>query len=50
MKYSTTDLSHLPQKVEQGITSGSYHRAVVGACGAANQNGFTAYQIVILLY
>ncbi len=50
MKYSTTDLSHLPQQVEQGIASGSYHRAVVGACAAANQNGFAAYQMVILLY
>ncbi len=50
MKYSTTDLSRLPQQVEQGIAGGSYHRAVVGACGAANQNGFSAYQMVILLY
>jgi hypothetical protein len=50
MRYSTTDLSRLPQQVEQGITSGTYHRAVVGACGAANQNGFAAYQMVILLY
>lgn len=50
MKYSTTDLSHLPRQVEQGIASGKYQRAVVGACGAANQNGFSAYQMVILLY
>ena len=50
MKYSTTDLSHLPQQILQGVTSGRYHQAVVAACGAANQNGFTAYQIVILLY
>ena len=50
MKYSTTDLSRLPQQVAQGVASGSYHRAAIAACGAANQNGFTAYQMVILLY
>jgi uncharacterized protein YkwD len=50
MKYSTTDLSRLPQQVQQGIAGGSFHRAVVGACGAADQNGFSAYQMVILLY
>jgi hypothetical protein len=50
MKYSTTDLGRLPQQVEQGIGAGSYHRAMVGVCPAANQNGFSAYQIVILLY
>ncbi len=50
MKYSTTDLTHLPQQVEQGIAGGRYHRAAVGACGTAVQNGFAAYQMVILLY
>jgi uncharacterized protein YkwD len=50
MKYSTTDLSRLPQQVQQGIDGGSFQRAVVGACGAADQNGFSAYQMVILLY
>ncbi len=50
MKYSTTDLSQLPQQVKQGIASGSFHRAVVAACGSANQNGFSAYQMVVLLY
>lgn len=50
MRYSTADLSQLPQKVQQGIADGSYHGAAVGACSAAHQNGFTAYQIVILLY
>ena len=50
MRYSTADLSQLPQHVQQGIAAGTYHSATVGACGAANQNGFTAYQIVILLY
>lgn len=50
VRYSTVDLSRLPTKVAQGIGNGTYHGAVVGACNPANQNGFTAYQIVILLY
>ncbi len=50
MRYSTVDLSQLPQRVQQGIAAGTYHSATVGACEAANQNGFTAYQIVVLLY
>jgi uncharacterized protein YkwD len=50
VRYSTVDLSQLPTKVAQGIGNGTYHSAVVGACSPANQNGFTAYQIVILLY
>jgi hypothetical protein len=50
VRYSTVDLSQLPNKVAQGIGNGTYRSAVVGACAPANQNGFTAYQIVILLY
>jgi cysteine-rich secretory family protein len=50
VRYSTVDLSQLPSKVAQGIGNGTYHSAVVGSCAAADQNGFTAYQIVILLY
>lgn len=50
MKYSTSDLSDLPQQVLQGATSGRYRRAIVAACGEGNQNGFTAYRMVVLLY
>lgn len=50
MRYSTTDLSRLPAQVEQGMQTGSFHRAVVGACSASSENGFAAYQMVVLLY
>jgi hypothetical protein len=50
MRYSTTDLSRLPEQVEQGMRMGSFHRAVVGACAASSENGFAAYQVVVLLY
>jgi hypothetical protein len=50
VRYSTVDLTQLPTKVAQGIGNGAYHSAVVGACSPSNQNGFTAYQIVLLLY
>lgn len=50
MRYSTVDLSQLPNRVKQGMAAGTYRSAIVGACRPANQNGFTAYQIVILLF
>lgn len=50
MKYITSNLDRLPQRVEQGIAAGRFHLARVGACQEADQNGFTSYQIVILLY
>jgi hypothetical protein len=50
VRYSTVDLTQLPTKVAQGIGNGTYHTAVVGACNPADQNGFTAYQVVLLLY
>lgn len=50
VRYSTVDLSRLPPRVERGIGVGTYHRAAVGVCSPANQNGFSAYQIVLLLY
>ena len=50
MKYSTSDLTQLPQQVKQGITSRTFRRAIVGACKGSTQNGFIAYQMVILLY
>lgn len=50
MKYITSNLDRLPQQVEKGIAAGRFHLARVGACHEADQNGFTSYQIVILLY
>ncbi len=50
MRYSTSDLTQLPQQVQQGIAAGTYRRAIVGACENASENGFSAYQMVILLY
>lgn len=50
MRYSTTDLSRLPAQVQQGIDSGHFHSARITACNAAEENGFRAYQIVLLLY
>ncbi|HET9088237.1 MAG TPA: CAP domain-containing protein [Acidobacteriaceae bacterium] len=50
IKYSTSDLSQLPQQVKHGIGAGKYRSADVGVCSASIQNGFRAYRIVILLY
>ncbi len=50
MRYSTADLSRLTAQVEQGIRSGRFRRADVAACHGSMENGFAAYQIVLLLY
>jgi uncharacterized protein YkwD len=49
MRWEGTDLSRLPDVLEQKISSGKYHKAAVGACGNAGQ-GFTTYKIAVMLY
>jgi hypothetical protein len=51
MRWEGTDLSRLPDVLEQKISSGRYHKAAVGACDSGNaQQGFTTYKIAVLLY
>ncbi|MGC2401581.1 MAG: CAP domain-containing protein [Acidobacteriaceae bacterium] len=51
MRWEGTDLSRLPDVLEQKISSGRYHRAAVGACDSGNPTqGFTTYKIAVLLY
>jgi uncharacterized protein YkwD len=49
MRWTGTDLSRLPDQLEQKISTGKYHKAAVGACGNAGQ-GFTTYKIAVMLY
>jgi hypothetical protein len=49
MRWEGTDLSRLPDQLEQRISTGKYHKAAVGACGHAGQ-GFTTYKIAVMLY
>jgi Cysteine-rich secretory protein family len=51
MRWEGTDLTRLPDALEQRISSGHYHKAAVGACDSGNPSqGFTTYKIAVLLY
>jgi uncharacterized protein YkwD len=50
LRYETSDLSHLPDDVEQKLQNGKFHTAAVGACDAGAASGFTRFRIAILLF
>ena len=51
MRWEGTDLTRLPDVLEQKIASGRYHKAAVGACDSGNASqGFTTYKVAVLLY
>ena len=51
MRWEGTDLSRLPEVLDQKIASQQYHKAAVGACDSGNPaQGFTTYKVAVLLY
>ncbi len=51
MRWEGSDLSRLPDVLEQKIASKQYHTAAVGACDSGNPSqGFTTYKVAVLLY
>lgn len=51
MRWEGTDLSRLPQVLEQRIASGKFQKAAVGACDSGNPGqGFTTYKVAVMLY
>jgi hypothetical protein len=51
MRWEGTDLSRMPDVLEQKIATGKYHKAAVGACDSGNPGqGFTTYKIAVMLY
>jgi uncharacterized protein YkwD len=51
MRWEGTDLSRLPDVLEQKIATGKYHKAAVGACDSGNPTqGFTTYKVAVMLY
>ena len=50
MRYSTEDLSKLPDELTQRIKTERFADAAVGACPAPPGGGFSQYQMAILLY
>ena len=51
MRWEGSDLSRLPDVLEQKIATHQYTKASVGACGSAHpEQGFTTYKVAVLLY
>jgi hypothetical protein len=51
MRWEGTDLSRLPQVLEQKIATHQYQKAAVGACDSGNPSqGFTTYKVAVMLY
>jgi uncharacterized protein YkwD len=50
VRYETSDLSRLPDDLEQRIQNGHYRAAAVGACDAGGAKGFTRFRIAVLLF
>jgi hypothetical protein len=51
MRWQTTDLTRLPEVLEQRIQTHRYRTAVVGACSVDSPQGaFASYRIAVLLY
>jgi len=51
MRWQDSDLSRLPQPLQDRLGSGNYVQASVGNCPAQNvQGSFTVYRVAVLLY
>jgi hypothetical protein len=51
MRWEGSDLSRLPDVLEQKIAGKQYHKAAVGACDSSDPSqGFTTYKVAVLLY
>jgi Cysteine-rich secretory protein family len=51
MRWQSTDLTRLPDVLEERIQTHRYHTAVVGACASARtESGFATYRVAVLLY
>ena len=51
MRWEGSDLSRLPEVLEQKIATHQFHKAAVGACDSGNpQQGFTTYKVAVMLY
>lgn len=49
-RFTTSDLSRLPDSLEQKIQNGRYRSAAVGACAPDKRSPFTSYRLAVLLY
>ena len=50
MRYTTSDLGHLPAQLTEKVATGKYHQAAVGACVPGARTPFSNYSVAVLLY
>lgn len=50
MRYTSSDISRLPEELVSRLAGGRYHQAEVGACDTGRQTPFTGYSLAILLF
>ncbi len=50
MRYTTANLSLLPEQLRSRVATGKYVTAIVGACPAEESSNFSMYRIAVLLY
>jgi len=50
MRYTSSDLSRIPEQLRQKLATGAAREAVVGACAGSSGQPFSMYSIAVLLY
>jgi hypothetical protein len=50
MRFTAGELNRLPSTLREQLASGRFREAVVGACSAEDEEGFTAFRIAVLLF
>ncbi len=50
VRYTTADLSHLPDSLSQELRKHQFHSAAVGACRSFDKSNFSNYRLAVLLF
>jgi uncharacterized protein YkwD len=50
VRYTTSDLSHLPDSLAIQLRKNEFHSAAVGACAAYDKSNFSSYRLAVLLF
>jgi hypothetical protein len=50
MRYTSADLSKLPETLREKLSSGRFREAEVGACNASGTQDFSAYSVAVILF
>jgi uncharacterized protein YkwD len=50
VRYTTSDLNHLPDSLSPELRKNRFHSAAVGACAPYDKSNFTNYRLAIMLF